>query len=133
MVLGVAGMLLLAWEWPALRTAARSARIGPAAYARVTDGMSRDEVQSAIGLPPGDYRDPAHAPGGRCSTEWSEEAGQVDFVAGDTAGRLHWEGNAYGITAGFDEAGRVTWKTLWRHVPPTPRGPLGRLRAQLGL
>ena len=95
--------------------------------------MGREAVQAAIGLPPGDYRDGDHRPGGRSYTEWSEEAGQVDFVDTETAGRLHWEGDTYSIVAGFDEAGVVTWKTLWRHVPPTPRGPVERLRARLGM
>jgi hypothetical protein len=57
----------------------------------------------------------------------------VDFVDTETAGRLHWEGDTYSIVAGFDETGVVTWKTLWRHVPPTPRGPVERLRARLGM
>jgi hypothetical protein len=125
-------LLLLAFVWYAVGTAASSARISPEAYARVQEGMRRDEVRAAVGLPPGDYRDAAHEPGGPLYTEWSEEVADEEFGAGATADRLQWEGNAYSVVAGFDEAGVVTWKTLWRHVPPTPRGPLGQFRAWLG-
>src|SRR5947209_2454499 len=67
-------LLPLASGWYALWTAAPSAKIDPEAYARVAKGMGRKEIESAIGLPPGDYRDRAHEPGGRSYTEWSEEA-----------------------------------------------------------
>jgi len=128
---GTAVPLLLGLGWLATRAMPAGAEIGPAAYASVKEGMHREEVESAIGLPPGDYRDREHKPGGRSYTEWSEEAGNEEFVAGATAGRVQWEGNAYSITTGFDESGVVAWKTLWKHVPPTPRDPLGRLRAWL--
>jgi hypothetical protein len=106
-------------------------RITPAEYAWVKGGMNREEVQAAIGLPAGDYRNAAHKPGGRWYTEWSEEAGEEEFGTRGTAGRLQWQGNTYSIEAGFDEAGLLTWKTLWRHVPPTPRGPVERVLAWL--
>jgi hypothetical protein len=131
--LGTIVLLLLAFGWHAMQPAPPSAKIGPKAYVRVQEGMAREEVQSAIGLPPGDYRDSAHKPGGRLHTEWSEEAAGEEFGARDSASRLQWEGNTYSIVAGFDEAGLVTWKTLWRHVPPTPHGPREQLRAWLGL
>jgi hypothetical protein len=127
--LGAVILLLLAFGWYAVKTA--PAELTPETYERVTEGMGREEVQAAIGFPAGDYRDGAHKPGGRRYTEWSEEAGEEEFGAGDTAGRLSWQGNAYSITAGFDEAGLVRWKTLWKHVPPTPRGPVERALAWL--
>jgi hypothetical protein len=123
----IAAWLLLALGWYAVRTGPRPAQVTPEAYGRVQEGMSRAEVQAAIGLPAGDYRDRAHQPGGRRYTEWSEEAVEEEFVTGETAGRLEWEGNGYSIAAGFDEAGVVQWKTLWKHVPPTPHGPLEQL------
>lgn len=106
-------------------------RIGPEAYGRVREGMDRAEVETAVGLPPGDYRDRAHRPGGRAFTEWSEEAAGEEF-GGSAEDRLQWEGNEYSISAGFDESGRVTWKTLWRHVPPAPRGPVDEVQRRLG-
>jgi hypothetical protein len=124
-------LLLLAFGWYAIWALPSPAKITPAEYARVKKGMSREEVQAAVGLPAGDYRDAAHKPGGRRYTEWSEEAGEEEFGDGDTAGRLTWEGNAYSIVAGIDEAGAVSWKTLWRHVAPTPRGPVERVLAWL--
>jgi hypothetical protein len=130
-IVSIVVLFLLAFGWLDLRTTAPSARINPQAYARVEQGMHREEVQAAIGLPPGEYRDDAHQPGGRRYTEWSEEAAEQEFSARDTADRLQWEGNTYSIVAGFDEAGVVAWKTLWRHVPPTPRGPVEQLRAFL--
>jgi hypothetical protein len=74
--------------------------------------------QAALGLPAGDYRDDAHKPGGRSHTEWSEQAGEAEFGSGETAGRLAWEGNEYSIVVGFDQAGVVRWKNLWKHIPP---------------
>jgi hypothetical protein len=132
-VAGAVVVLLLSLGWLTPRPASPSAKISPDAYERVTSGMRREEVQAAVGLPPGDYRDGEHRPGGHSYTEWSEEAGSEEFGAGKTAGRLEWEGNGYSIVAGFDEAGRVTWKTLWQHVPPTPRTPFDHVRARLGL
>jgi hypothetical protein len=93
--------------------------------------MHRSEVQAAVGLPAGDYRDRAHRPGGRSFTEWAEEADGKEF-GGATAEQLRWEGNEYDISAGFDEEGRLTWKTLWRHVPPAPRGPVDQLQRRFG-
>jgi hypothetical protein len=94
--------------------------------------MGREEVVAAVGLPPGDYRDRAHRPGRGRPTVWSEEAAEDELGAGATTDRLHWDGNEYGIVAGFDEGGVVVWKTLWRHVPPAPGGPLTQVRAWLG-
>ena len=122
--LGAVALLLLAFGWYAAWAAAPAPDITPAAYERVRAGMAREEVQTAIGLPAGDYRDDAHKPGVRRLTEWSEQEAEEELGTGDTAGRLAWEGNAYSIVVGFDEAGVVRWKTLWKHVPPTPRGPL---------
>ena len=123
--------LLVAVAWYALATA-RVVTIGPAAYARIGTGMRQQEVGGAIGLPPGDYRDRAHRPGGSRYTEWSEEVADDELGAADAVSQLRWEGNQYGISVGFDEAGVVTWKTLWRHVPPAPRGPGEQVRAWLG-
>jgi hypothetical protein len=134
-VLAVGGavvVLVLAFGWYGARPAS-SARIRPEAYARIKEGMRLEEMQAAIGLPPGDYRDRAHSPGGRSYTEWSEKAGAEEYGAGESAGWHQWEGNAYSISVGFDETGGATWKTLWEHVPPTPRSPLDHLRARLGL
>jgi hypothetical protein len=130
---GAVVVLLLSLGWLTPRAASPSTRISPEAYERVASGMRREEVQAVIGLPPGDYRDGEHSPGGHSYTEWSEEAGAEEFGAGATAGRLQWEGNGHSIVAGFNEAGVVTWKTLWKHVPPTPRTPFDRVRAHLGL
>jgi hypothetical protein len=129
---GGVALVVAALGWYAVWATPAPARITPAAYERIAAGMSRDEVQSAIGLPAGDYRNAAHQPGGRAYTEWSEEAGQEDLGDAETPGRLTWEGNAYSITVGFDEAGFVQWKTLWKHVPPTPRGPVEKVLAWLG-
>lgn len=129
---GTVVLLLLAFGWYAVWAAPSPVKITPEAYERVKEGMGREEVQAAIGFPAADYRDDAHKPGGRRYTEWSEEAGEEEFGAGDTAGRLAWEGNAYSIVTGFDEAGVVRWKTLWRHVPPAPRGPVEKVLAWLG-
>jgi hypothetical protein len=123
-------LLLLAIGWAVVRSAP-SSKISPDVYARVKEGMRREEVQAALVLPPGDYRDGAHKPGGRSYTEWWEEAGGEEFGARETAGRLRWEGNRYSIEVGFDETGVVTWKELWRHVPPTPHGALEELLAWL--
>jgi hypothetical protein len=120
-------LLLLTFGGYALWAASSPARITPEAYERVTEGMSRDDVQAALCLPPGDFRNDAHKPGGRWYTEWSEQADEKEFGDGDTAGRLSWEGNAFSIVVGFDEAGVVTWKTLWKHVPPTPRDPVEKV------
>jgi hypothetical protein len=94
------------------------AKLTPQAYERVKEGMGREEVQAALRLPAGDYRDAAHKPGGRSHTDWSEQAAEEEFGSGETAGRLAWEGNEYSIVVGFDQAGVVRWKTLWKHVPP---------------
>jgi hypothetical protein len=114
-----------------LRGASARGRIGPQAYEQLREGMHRTEVEAAVGLPPGDHRDRAHRPGGRLFTEWAEEEAAVEF-GGAAADRLHWQGNDYSIAAGFDEAGTVRWKTLWRHVPPTPRDPADAVRRRLG-
>jgi hypothetical protein len=123
--------LLVAVAWYALETA-RVVTIGPAAYARIGTGMSQQEVGDAIGLPPGDYRTRAHRPGGSRYTEWSEEAAEDELGAAATDSQLRWECDQYSISVGFDEAGVVTWKTLWRHVPPAPRGPGEQVRTWLG-
>jgi hypothetical protein len=128
---GAVALALLAFSWYVVWAAPPPDRITPDAYERVKEGMSRDEAQAAVGLPAGDYRDGAHRPGGRWDTEWSEEAGDEDY-GGDTVGRLAWEGNVYSVVVGLDEAGAVRWKTLWRHVPPTPRGPVEKALAWLG-
>jgi hypothetical protein len=122
---GVVG-LALAFGQFAVSADASPAWITPRAYEGVKEGMTRQDVQEAIGLPAGDYRDDAHKPGGRSYTEWSEQAAEAEFGSGDTAGRQAWEGNAYSIVVGFDDAGAVSWKTLWRHVPPTPPREKGR-------
>jgi hypothetical protein len=129
----VAGVVLflLIFGWQVLRAAPGPVPITPEGYERVKQGMGREEVEAAVGLPPGDYRDGDHQPGGRWYTEWSEEAGNEEFNDGDTAGRLTWEGNAYSVVVGFDDAGAVQWKTLWKHVPPTPRGPVEKALAWL--
>jgi hypothetical protein len=106
-------------------------RIGPESYERVHDGMQQTEVMAALGLPPGDYRDRSHRPGGHAFTDWSEEAATVEF-GGTAVDRLHWEGNEYSIATGFDEAGRLAWKTLWRHETSTPRTPMDKLARRLG-
>jgi hypothetical protein len=126
-----AALLLVAAGWYLLQSVPASDRINPEAYGRVGAGMTRQEVEAAVGLPPGDYRGRAHRPGGAAYAEWSEEAAGEEFSAEATAGRLHWEGEEYSIVAGFDEGGAVAWKTLWRHVPPPPRGPLDELRARV--
>jgi hypothetical protein len=123
-------LTLAAFGWYAV-WAVPPPRITHPAYERVKGGMNREEVQAAIGLPAGDYRDAAHKPGGRWYTEWSEEAGQEEFGDEGTSGRIAWEGNAYSIEVGFNGAGVVIWKTLWKHVPPTPRGPVERVLAWL--
>jgi hypothetical protein len=128
---GTVVLLLLTLSWITHPSKPASARIDPGAYALVSEGMRREEVQAAIGLAPGDYRDGAHRPGGRSHTDWSEEAATEEFGARDTAVRLQWEGNAYSIVAGFDESGVVTWKTLWKHEAPTAHGPYEQLRAWL--
>jgi hypothetical protein len=128
---GAVALSLLGLGWYLVLTAPSHVKITPAAYERVAEGMGGEEVRAAIGLPAGDYRDGAHKPGGRWFTEWSEEAAQQEFGDGDTADRLAWEGNAYSIVVGFDEAGGVQWKTLWKHVPPTPHGPVERVLAWL--
>src|SRR5262245_28831307 len=70
-----AAVLLLAGVgWCALRSAPRGGKVGPAAYARLREGMSREQAEAAVGLAPGDYRDRAHKPGGVAYTEWQEEA-----------------------------------------------------------
>jgi len=127
----VATLLLTVAAVLVLRSLPPPGRIGPEAYGRVMEGMDRAQVEKAIGLPPGDYRDRAHKPGGRAFTEWSEEAAGEEF-GGAAEDRLQWQGNDFSISAGFDEAGRVTWKTLWHHVPPPPRGPADELQRRLG-
>ena len=127
----LAAVLLTAVAVSVLRSLPPRGRIDAAAYGRVRQGMDRAEVQTAVGLPPGDYRDRAHRPGGRAFTEWSEEAASEEFD-GVAADRLQWEGNQYSISAGFDDTGRLAWKTLWRHVPPASRGPVDELHRRLG-
>jgi hypothetical protein len=127
----VAVLLLTVIAVSALRSLPPRGRIDADAYGRVRQGMDRAQVQTAVGLPPGDYRDRAHRPGGRAFTEWSEEAAAEEFD-GVAADRLQWEGNEYSISAGFDDAGRLTWKTLWRHGSPPSRGPVDELHRRLG-
>ncbi len=115
----------------ALQNPVVSGKVAPEGYERMQTGMRYTEASAAVGLPPGDYRDRAHRPGGRSFTAWSEEAATAES-GGPSVDRLRWEGNEYSIAAGFDDAGTLTWKTLWRHVPPTPRGPADTLRRRLG-
>ncbi|HEX5271634.1 MAG TPA: hypothetical protein VFW33_14150 [Gemmataceae bacterium] len=128
---GAAVLFLAAFGWYAVWAAPSRARVTPAAYERIQAGMSREEVEAAVGVPAADYRHAAHRPGGRRYTEWSEEAGDEVF-GGETANRLTWEGNKYSIAVGFDEAGAVTWKTLWKHVPPTPHTPAEKVLDWIG-
>lgn len=130
-IFGAVALLLLGFGGYGVWVVRSAPDVGPAAYERVRAGMGREEVQAALGLPAGDYRDDAHKPGGRRYTELSEQEAEEELGTGDAAGRLAWEGNAYSIVVGFDEAGLVRWKTLWRHVPPTPRGPVEKALAWL--
>jgi hypothetical protein len=116
---GIAVLVLTLGQFAAGAGPSR-AKITAQAYERVKDGMGREEVQAALGLPAGDYRDDAHKPGGRSHTDWSEQAAEEEFGSGETGGRLTWEGNEYSIVVGFDRAGVVRWKTLWKHVPRDP-------------
>jgi hypothetical protein len=128
---GAVALSLVVVSWYVAWAAPPRVRITPEAYERVKEGMSQEEARAAMGLPAGEYRDGSHRPGGRWYTEWSEEAGDEDY-GGDTVVRLAWEGNAYSVVVGLDEVGAVRWKTLWKHVPPVPRGPVEKVLAWLG-
>ena len=80
--LGTIVLLLLAFGWHAMQPAPPSAKIGPKAYVPVQEGMAREEVQSAIGLPPGDYRDSAHKPGGACTRSGRKRPRERSSVPG---------------------------------------------------
>jgi hypothetical protein len=132
LLLGVAAALLLA-ACLALWLAARPARVSRARFEAVRAGMTVEEVEAALGGPPGDYRT------GEVKLDLS--GGQPEFdnamlapevLLGERHFRHEWwqgdEGNAWVC---FDEDRRVVTKefTPGERVASTP---LDRLRRWLG-
>jgi hypothetical protein len=120
------GVAWLCWPQP---------RISPASFERIHEGMSQDQIEAIIGLPPGDYYTGPRGIGGITSRgpfgfpcvekgrPWGKQTGRV----------IIWWGNDYAIQVSFDKSEKADgWYLL--HVVPAVRGStfIDRVRARLG-
>ena len=121
------GVAWLCWPQP---------RISPASFERIHEGMSQDQIEAIIGLPPGDYYTGPRGVGGSTSRgpfgfpcvekgrPWGKQTGRV----------ISWWGNDYAIEVSFDKSEKADgWYLL--HVQPAVRTStfIDRARARLGL
>ena len=145
-----------------LVTFPRDNRFNEACFDRIRDGMTMAEVESAVGVPAGDYRprrytNPRHFvsisdPIGHVVKESGrsmnavlqlEEEQMPDRIRTGIAGAApapakvtwrHWIATEWGIGVAFDENSLVIRRELLEIVPPrSPRDLLMRLKWYMGL
>jgi hypothetical protein len=112
--------LLGVQTWLLLRPAPPSTKITAAAAGRIERGMTTVEVETIIGLPPGDYRSDPATP--RHYAELlPKEGGRV----------LEWEADGCNIQVMVDDqSGRVLSKIVGEPITPVPL--MERVRTWLG-
>jgi hypothetical protein len=99
-----------------------SARINPLAYERIEAGMTQSEVETIIGLPPGDYRSNLASPRHR-----------AEFVPKAGVQILEWEVDDCNIQVRVDEqSGRVLSKICGEPLPSRTRRFFNQLRERAG-
>jgi hypothetical protein len=103
--------------------------IGPAAFRRITPGMSRSEVWARIGFPPGDYHNPPLRRGSLSMgpfgheeerwgvdpmSEWRDGRWVRLTVNGEEAAVDRWNGERYWIHVVFGPDGKEATVDRWR-------------------
>jgi hypothetical protein len=76
------------------------------AYARIQLGMTQEEVEGILGVPPGDY----------AWGEWlkNDTLVSADFKSSNDRLRYElWHGSGVRIAIGFDQQSKVVSKTYW--------------------
>jgi hypothetical protein len=117
-LLGIGSTLAILAAWLVLRPAPPSAKINAAAYERIEEGMTAEEVAAVIGLPPGDYRQDSASPRRR-----------AELLAGPNTQILEWEADNCNIQVRVDrQSGRVKSKIFGEDIPSAPRSWLVDLR-----
>lgn len=133
------------WIWP-------QPSIGPRNFHRIREGMSPDQVEAIIGLPPGDYYTPLRStakgpvsfvgyggvieevnglPLDQVPRSWEYQ--KQDTAAQDEGFVSSWKGEDYAIYVAFDESRRaMSWHLVTVLTHDDRPGFLARLRQWLG-
>jgi hypothetical protein len=132
-VLLAAGVVLATAVGAVLVLNSRRPQVGRAQFERITEGMTLDEVEAAVGAPAGEYRWQAllsRAPVDGAARTELEEAGvsvheivQAEQAPAATVTHRMWWGDTYTICVAFDGNGKVIGHSLWA----TDRGADGTL------
>jgi hypothetical protein len=77
--------------------------VGRARYNQIKEGMSREEVLTIIGLPPGNHSTDFYT---AVSVERTSESREGEIV--------FWVSNTGMIEVGFDDQEKVLWKSFYR-------------------
>ncbi len=105
-------------------------RITPEAYERLRVGMTREEVQAAIGLPPGDYRRNRGA-----AKVYTALDGNIPQDIGKSSGLafVDWWGDENMIGVWVDAQGKVAGTAISKPIPQREAGIWESFRRWIGL
>jgi hypothetical protein len=89
--------------------------IGPSNYGRIRLGMTVQDVEMLIGLPPGDHSTRPRMNSMFSRGNWGVEVfqeGDRDLAEADISRQRMWAGDSYWIVLVLDKDGRIVWKKL---------------------
>jgi hypothetical protein len=93
--------------WYALPPKSPSRKINPNSYERIKPGMRLAEVESLIGLPPGDYRDDAEKASGISPFQTRGIIDTTWMASEDWRATADWIAQDYAITVFLDGSGSI--------------------------
>jgi hypothetical protein len=104
-----------------------SKTIDPGAYARINIGMTAEETEAAIGLPPGDHRSPdlkAANSQPMFMQVTVDESQSMPYWSDSWKRRIDWIGDDYTISVTLDDTNtKVNGKCLYRPFLKPERKP----------